>query len=545
MQNKRKSNIKIILLLMTLSLMVVLITACKSNDVPKEILNKYDKADNYNYFKMEEGIRTKAYYYTFMENRLLASMHKIKGNNSLRNNLNIAYEDYFFVDYKTGEKTVLDMDSLMGEEDFEKRITYDMENKQYLIYESYGDYIDVYDENWKYLKKIQLDFIDTDNSTFEIKGVCNGYIYLRVYINVDSELNFNLSIIDYNGKCIFSQDYLDACRINNMLLCKAEINKSEDNSDNKTKFSIEKIGDNNSLTTLEGYEICNDEDYHGFYPGDDKYDFYGLYTNEEDVYLVGTNSEKSELIFNFKDYDYPGLDSNNSNYSVTDIYSTGNGEYIIIVCDLTYNYKILYFSPSDNMTEEKEEVEKEEVVVLCENIDDSFERVVQSYNNQSTEYEIVIKDFEEDNKEEKMLLNVIGNGEIDGLILNDFGNEAYTHAGILQDLNEYFDKSNKVKKEDFLDNVLKSVTNEDGSIYQLFPEFQISGYMAKNDAKITDYFDFFSDNEAKMSVIANNYYQEIICNSTDTFVDTENKIIHSDKIQNLLETVKEQQKNIR
>lgn len=102
-----------------------------------------------------------------------------------------------------------------------------------------------------------------------------------------------------------------------------------------------------------------------------------------------------------------------------------------------------------------------------------------AFNKQSDEYRIEIKQYGDDNTDMETKISLLtaditsGNGpDIIDMFYNYIPLEDYLNMGVLEDLNPYLEKDPELKKEDFVDSVIKAY-EKDGKLYSIMSGFGV------------------------------------------------------------------------
>ncbi|MGN0429678.1 MAG: ABC transporter substrate-binding protein [Acetatifactor sp.] len=131
------------------------------------------------------------------------------------------------------------------------------------------------------------------------------------------------------------------------------------------------------------------------------------------------------------------------------------------------------------MVPKSEVKEKEKVVLATLNPDDMLQRKVNDYNKYHDKYEVELKQVRLDNNDFAGALK-----ELNQLILSDdcpdlivisdqLDMEGFAANGVFEDLSPYLEKSRRVKREDFAENVLQAYTRS-GKLLCIPSSFSIS-----------------------------------------------------------------------
>ncbi len=177
--------------------------------------------------------------------------------------------------------------------------------------------------------------------------------------------------------------------------------------------------------------------------------------DRDGFYEMDLSKGKREILGTWKDI-------NITEGNVVDLYFSETGEKL-----LTYNYERNALQVV-NLTKVKrsELPEKKEIIVAA--LTDRIAEEIANFNEENEEVHVTLKAYyptnevtEKDYTQEKNKFYVdmtTGKNEADIFWMEDSNIDVLTGYGIFEDLTPYFEKSKKVKKEDFLDNVVDRFT---------------------------------------------------------------------------------------
>ncbi len=163
-------------------------------------------------------------------------------------------------------------------------------------------------------------------------------------------------------------------------------------------------------------------------------------------------------------------------------------------------------------------------------LDDTLKKQAIKYNKSQNKYRIVLRDYSgEDDPEGRMNADILAGDVPDILDLSSSPVDNYISKGMLLDLYTLIDKDPDLSRDDFIDNILKTL-EVDGKLYYISPTFSISTLAAsKEDVgdrkslsidEIKELEEKHKGAKAFHSLYTNNQVLEMLCsNNYDTFID--------------------------
>lgn len=215
-----------------------------------------------------------------------------------------------------------------------------------------------------------------------------------------------------------------------------------------------------------------------FICGDEEFDFY--YEDTKDMAtqgaMWGIKDNRAYKLFQFNEADV--LDENLAEICIIDDKTFLCTE--VTPMEERFNGLVI-LSPANKDTKE---VDKIELNMMGYDISTRMEMAVYAFNQQNDTYHINIKDYATEYEEaeegrKQLSLKLLQPGACDLLVLNRLPKEDYIDKELLTDLSQFINQSSGIQKEDFLDCIMKIVTDENGAMYYMIPEFSIQTMVQK------------------------------------------------------------------
>lgn len=112
-------------------------------------------------------------------------------------------------------------------------------------------------------------------------------------------------------------------------------------------------------------------------------------------------------------------------------------------------------------------------------VDDKIKSQAVKFNKSQDEYQIVVRDYSSsDDPQTDMNADLIAGNIPDIIDMSSMDIDKYIAKGMLTDLYTFMENDPDIKKEDFIDNVLK-VLETDGKLYHISPTFSINGLVGR------------------------------------------------------------------
>ncbi|MCR5282220.1 MAG: hypothetical protein K6E18_02530, partial [Lachnospiraceae bacterium] len=202
----------------------------------------------------------------------------------------------------------------------------------------------------------------------------------------------------------------------------------------------------------------------------------------------------NRLLTGYGSYDYcveagQGIDgadySGNRNAVLNWVGSNIEGQYINQITSLgDGNFMAYFYEYSEDEDQETlirlrkmdpSEVENRQVVVYGGTyISEDITKEAIKFNRSQSKYQIVIRDYSSfDDPEGKMNSDLLAGDVPDIIDMAYLPEEKYIGKGLLMDLYPLMENDTEVKKEDFFENVLKTLESN-GKLYRIAPTYQLS-----------------------------------------------------------------------
>lgn len=439
---------------------------------------------------------------------------------------------------------------------------------------SEGYVIERYDETFKLVSTTDLSSLKDNYEGDEN----NNYFYVNSYAE-DSEgngytsVNNDIMVTDSSGKYLYTVKLDDAAssenspnsgtNINGVICGKdgtvyVQIYKWSNINDNYTSSTSAKVLDTatGKLTDTE-YEMTV-----SYYGGrgntsSSDYDIVG----SDNTSLFGYNivsAEKTTII----DWVKSGIDTTAQEsvivtpdgrvvYSAHDYKISDGGGYSYSNNDLILHI-LTKIDPSTVP-------DKQLISVYTVWLNYDVKRAITDFNRESDKYQIEVTSYEDQNSNVsydeiiKRLNNDLVAGKIPDILLvdNNIPFESYVSKGLIADLNEYFEKDETIKREDYLENVLEAFSM-DGKLYRISPGFNIQTLAAKKSIvgdktswNVDEFLEVAKNNpDAKMfgdEITNTSFLQQMIVMNISSYINYETGECHfdSDSFKKLLEYAKD------
>lgn len=167
---------------------------------------------------------------------------------------------------------------------------------------------------------------------------------------------------------------------------------------------------------------------------------------------------------------------------------------------------------------------------------EELKKFVTVFNGESDEYYIEVKDYEAmyetyEDAVKAMNLDLMNGEEIDGITLFQTDRESLIKNGYLEPLNDYLNTSTVLSKETIQDFVWKCMQEEDGTIYSIYPEFSIKGFLSKEEidfSNLQQYMDVNRQNSFFIKQEPGRLLANLLTYSGSRFVDEGERTTHFD-----------------
>lgn len=412
------------------------------------------------------------------------------------------------------------------------------------------DYIYILDSEGELEKKIDLMALSANmtNGVNGKKEICPRRVveFQNRYFILDLQGIYVLDE-DYNGILYKEGSYeLLASTVTNPRIISREDYKIYSYNSKKNLFEV-----NGRLTEEDGE---TELDYIWVSDGNQEYDwfYYNYYPfgNLSDSYsnLIGVKNGKYNVIFNF---DSMGIVQNNiERYEQPALVSDGKSGFWIVT--KAGDEKTLYVSHLiKDIKEHNYSLKNNKEVISIGGL--SFPSVmpflIDHFNADSDRYYIEIVDYlrQYGSYEDALVqlnLDILKEGTLDGYSLYGIDYKNLIKKEVLQNLNEYFETSIHPKNM-FDPQFIEMITNEDGNIFYIFPNYIVTGYAYSDNIDFDDlsqYEELITDSHTFLGGDSEELLCNIICYSGTRYIDEEKKEIHinEDGFKSLLHILKKQ-----
>lgn len=199
-------------------------------------------------------------------------------------------------------------------------------------------------------------------------------------------------------------------------------------------------------------------------------DYICYFDDASDLYGVKADGSMTKII----NWVSSGM-SSQSVYRKCDI---GNGEFLILYYDYSEMdsqnslCKLQKVNPEDV-------VEKTVITLGGMYISEEISRQVIKYNKSQEQYQIVLKDYtQEEEPDKKFKADILAGDVPDIMVLDGSYADLYASKGLLEDLYPYLEKDPELNKSDFLENPL-SLLETNGKLYRISNYFSINAVCAR------------------------------------------------------------------
>lgn len=177
------------------------------------------------------------------------------------------------------------------------------------------------------------------------------------------------------------------------------------------------------------------------------------------------------------------------------------------------------------------DADKEDVVLVGVNIDSGMREKVLSFNRESEQYHILVKDYAgEEDPYEALNLDIVSGMEFDIISLQGLPADEYIAKGMLEDLSGY------INKDEYVDAYIQAVS-QDGAIYQMSPVFSIHTMLGKagdvgeagwNFEEYKKYVEKNKDKEIVNLALKEDLLRQVCEIQMDDFIDWEEGTVNFD-----------------
>lgn len=366
------------------------------------------------------------------------------------------------------------------------------------------------------LQEIQMDVAQDENNWLNyFAATDDGALYMLYsgYDDKTEQSTYLIKVLDANGSqtgeinlsgILDENDYVQSLRLDkdaniyllgdqSVYVLDKDGNKiaqiKADNSGNSYLMSMARTGDGQIIVAMNGqdgmqvqtvdlakkafgetYDVAiSGYGSNSLIDGAD-YSFY--FSDGSSLYGYDTQTKQSKEILNW-------ISSNINTSYVGDTRALKGGQFITNYSDYSSDdgadsglYIFTKVDPS-------EVADKVTITYAGTYVDDSIKSQAVKFNKSQDKYQIMVKDYSSYDDPTTQMNNDLLAGDIPDIIdLSSISAEKYISKGMLLDLYTMMDKDPDIKKDDFIDNVLK-VMETDGKLYHITPTFGVNVLIGK------------------------------------------------------------------
>lgn len=319
-----------------------------------------------------------------------------------------------------------------------------------------------------------LDLSDTNNednedgmsgnlSSFAVDAAGNLYVsdYNNIYVlDAEGNVQFKLDGSQYNGSL---------CRLNAQQVgvmwynYTDDVNAADENGQYFVPIDLE--------TKDWGEKVKLPSNVWSIFPGDDAYDFYYAYNNNNNIYGYAAKTDTKEKLVDWLACD---VDTNNmSGYAML-----SDSRVAALMQDwntdpTTYQLIVLH------RVDASEIKEKKVLTLACMYLDWNLRSMIVEYNKTNDEYRINVVDYSEYATDDdynagvtKLTTEIISGSVPDIFLTSNLPIDKYAAKGVIADLNTFMDGGNGLSRDYFVPQVM-SALEKDGKLYELPTSFSV------------------------------------------------------------------------
>ncbi len=335
-----------------------------------------------------------------------------------------------------------------------------------------NDFINTYDENGEKISSVPIS--DSINYTYfkSIYKYNDGNIFL-CYTNYESDIDESyIAVLDKEGTVSFQYKVTGVCDVikekeGNMILT------HEDGKMSKFDYA--------NKTIIEDFKLSNFKYTYGtiLYEGNQDFWFFFLSSGV----LYGYDGENIHEIIDYFDSDLEG------NINFLSLIDNDN-----LLAYIEENNKEPFFCILKRASEEELNKIQNKKIIKVAFVDSSyfFSEQIADFNKNNKDYKVKLVDYKAGqiltgNITEDMVSisskinNEILMGNVPDIIIGEknlFNLEIFKNKNLIADLNEFIKNDKDIKREDYLENILKSL-EQDGKLYELAPFFYLESLISK------------------------------------------------------------------
>lgn len=300
-------------------------------------------------------------------------------------------------------------------------------------------------------------------SSFAVDAAGNLYVsdYNNIYVlDAEGNVQFKLDGSQYNG----SLYRLNAQQVGVMWYNYTDdVNASDENGQYFVPIDLE--------TKDWGEKVKLPSNVWSIFPGDDAYDFYYAYNNNNNIYGYAAKTDTKEKLVDWLACD---VDTNNmSGYAML-----SDSRVAALMQDwntdpTTYQLIVLH------RVDASEIKEKKVLTLACMYLDWNLRSMIVEYNKTNDEYRINVVDYSEYATDDdynagvtKLTTEIISGSVPDIFLTSNLPIDKYAAKGVIADLNTFMDGGNGLSRDYFVPQVM-SALEKDGKLYELPTSFSV------------------------------------------------------------------------
>lgn len=306
------------------------------------------------------------------------------------------------------------------------------------------------------------DGMSSNLSSFAVDAAGNLYVndYNNIYVlDAEGNVQFKLDGSQYNG----SLNRLNAQQVGVMWYNYTDdVNAADENGQYFVPIDLE--------TKDWGEKVKLPSNVWSIFPGDDAYDFYYAYNNNNIYGYAAKTDTKDKLV----DWLACDVDTNN----MTGFSMLSDSRVAALMQDwntdpTTYQLIVLH------RVDASEIKEKKVLTLACMYLDWNLRSMIVEYNKTNDEYRINVVDYSEYATDDdynagvtKLTTEIISGSVPDIFLTSNLPIDKYAAKGVIADLNTFMDGGNGLSRDYFVPQVM-SALEKDGKLYELPTSFSV------------------------------------------------------------------------